>query len=113
MNNLTLKMKSLTHSSKFWLYSLCALMLLPSQSHAVQLPKKGGKLFEPIIKLMQDTADFFEGPLILFVAFVTIVLAIFAWAWAPDNRLLATLFRIVIAVAIIFNLGVLFIALGK
>lgn len=71
----------------------------------------GGTLFANLVELMQSVADFLDGPFILFAAFAILLLILLAWAYAPDNRAVAFLFRAGIALAIAFNLGVIILSL--
>lgn len=93
--------------------SLVLLLLagpaLAQTSQSITLQNTGTTFFDSIVALFQDIIDFAGGPGVFFIIFISAVMAIGLWIFAPKQGSAAVtwLIRILVGGIIILNLSLL------
>lgn len=91
-------------ASIFW-------VAVASADYDISAPTTGP--FAKFSEFVQDVVNLIDGPIALGFSFLSIAGLAFLWALAPRTPIMGTVFRVVVAVVIILNVGVWITALDS
>jgi len=68
--------------------------------------------FAAIVDFLQDIVDLLGGPIAKFILFITLVVFVAAWIWAPASGAVGGFLRLLIGIVVIINAGAFLVSLG-
>jgi len=68
--------------------------------------------FAAIVDFLQDIVDLLGGPIAKFILFVSLVVFVGAWIWAPASGAVGGFLRLLIGIVVIINAGAFLVSLG-
>jgi len=104
--------KTLAFVRSLPLFAYCAAYSFVARAD-YDIGSADGDQFDKFTEFVQEMINFIDGPVALAFSFLSIVGLAILWAFSPRTPIMGTVFRVVVAIVVVLNVGVWIAALDS